>query len=448
LKNNYFEVHKILKKKTYSLFSFIGTFIKSDRKNDFLWVGLGNIYSKALTLFVTFFLARSLGGELFGKYSILNNTINLISGFAAIGLSNTVSRYLATYKIGNINKAGRVYALSEIIGVISAIFFSISALIFSQFIVRYFFNSPDILSLFRFSLVNVIFIVLNGIQNSALNGLGEQKYFSIAIILTSTLQAFLLVIFTIYYGINGLINGLIISSIITFFILKFFVNRSLIDNKIKPHYCSAFEEYSVLIKFSLPGFLAQITTMVVVWLSSVFLVNAQGYKEVGLFNLALQWDLLLKFIPGVVTIIYMPILSRLFFEKKHKEVYDMLLNAAYLVLLGVLVVGVLLYLFSPFLYSLLGNDFESISMMTGILILSSIFSSLASIIGMYLVVYAKMWLALYVNIFWGILFLMLSFFLTSEGALGLAFAYLFSYIVFLILLLYIMNKITKQLINE
>ena len=448
MKHKYIQYTKILKNKTYYLFLFIDTFIKSDRKNDFLWVGLGNIYSKALTMFVTFFLAKSLGGELFGKYSILNNTVNLISGFAAIGLSNTVSRYLATYKIGNIFKAGRIYALSEIIGVISALIFSLVTLVFSEFIVGYVFNSPDILSLFRISIVIIIFTVLNGIQNSALNGLGAQKYFSVAVIITSTLQAFSLVIFTVYYGINGLIIGLIISSIITFIILKIVVNRSLFENKIKPHYRSAFDEYSVLIKFSLPGFLAQITTTIVVWLSSVFLVNAQGYEEVGLFNLALQWDLLLKFIPGIITIIYMPMLSRLFFEKKHKQVYNMLLNAAYLVFFGVLIVGILLYLFSPFLYSLLGNDFNRISTITGVLILSSIFSSLASVIGMYLVVYAKMWLALYVNMFWGILFIILAFFLTSEGALGLAFAYLFSYMLFLSLLYYIMNKLSKQLINE
>lgn len=63
--------------------------------NYYSWTFFSTIIARGLSLLVFIFLARILGAEEFGKFSILQSTMAMIGTFAGMGIGMTATKFIA-----------------------------------------------------------------------------------------------------------------------------------------------------------------------------------------------------------------------------------------------------------------------------------------------------------------------------------------------------------------
>lgn len=64
----------------------------------FIYSFVGAIISKGLIVLTGIVLSRILGEDEYGKYSLINSTIQTFVTFASMGISATMVRYVAIYR--------------------------------------------------------------------------------------------------------------------------------------------------------------------------------------------------------------------------------------------------------------------------------------------------------------------------------------------------------------
>jgi len=190
------------------------------------------------------------------------------------------------------------------------------------------------------------------------------------------------------------------------------------------------QELPVLWKFSIPMLLATSLNMPVTWACRTLLVNEpNGYSEMGVFSAANQWFGFLLFVPGLLGMVVLPVLSeRLGQNDTRRSTKTMLLgikiNAALLV--PIILVGSLA---SPLIMELYGSGFRSGLANPGrfafdrgpVGLRGSDHSRLDGV--------RKNVGALGVNLGWALTFVISTFLLLDLGALGLATARAVAYLV-------------------
>ena len=81
-----------------------------------LWSLGGAAASRAFTLLGSVITARLLGVEGFGKLGVVQSTIGMFAVFASFALGLTATKYVAQWRNSAPHRAGRIIALSEIVG--------------------------------------------------------------------------------------------------------------------------------------------------------------------------------------------------------------------------------------------------------------------------------------------------------------------------------------------
>lgn len=85
-----------------------------------LWNLVAMIASRGSTLVVTIIVARVLGTAKYGEIGIIQSTIGMFGTFAGMGLGVTCTKYLAELKYEDPARAGRIIALTHMVGWFSA----------------------------------------------------------------------------------------------------------------------------------------------------------------------------------------------------------------------------------------------------------------------------------------------------------------------------------------
>jgi len=169
--------------------------------------------------------------------------------------------------------------------------------------------------------------------------------------------------------------------------------------------------------------------MPVVWLTNTILVNQQnGYAELGRFNAANQWRLLIIFIPQILSTVMLPILSDAFSDN-NKETFGAALRIN-LILTWVIALPltiVIIAIREP-LSELFGKYYSGMEILIVILMVTSFLSIINAVIGTALAGSGKMWLGTMMNVCWAVALISATIILAPiYGGLGLALAYLFAY---------------------
>jgi O-antigen/teichoic acid export membrane protein len=157
------------------------------------------------------------------------------------------------------------------------------------------------------------------------------------------------------------------------------------------------------------------------------LVRANDYGELGIFEAADQWKVILLFIPGAICQIVLPIMSSITDTRTFRR--TLLGNFA---LIGgisaILAIGS--WILAPIIMPLYGKTFTN-TMPLVYLAISTIPTALAQILEMTLYSRDKMWTCFGFNIIWGVATVGLSylFLRNHQGASGIALAVLLAYLI-------------------
>ncbi len=189
-------------------------------------------------------------------------------------------------------------------------------------------------------------------------------------------------------------------------------------------------EWRVLRDFAFPALLAGLLVTPAHWLCQAMLANTpNGYNELAVLGVAMQWINVVLFLPGVLARVVLPMLTELVTHGNHLDARRLLMlaigaNAAVAVPIAIIAI-----MFSSRILRLYGPDFQNgTSTMTYAVITAALLSMQAPV-GSMVAASSRMWLGARLNLGWALVYVSLAFVLVDYGSPGVSGAMGIAYVV-------------------
>lgn len=391
------------------------------------WSLLGGVLARGLTFLSFIVVARALGKELLGELAIIQSTAIMISTFAAFGLSLTASKHVAEYRNRNPEKVARILKLSNTVALVSGILFAGLLLVFSTWLSREILAAPHLDYLLKISAIMLLFLALDGAQAGALIGFEAFKVTAKLNFIKGVVTFIVLVIGVYLDGLRGVTIGLVISSIV-----GWFINRIALNKEIKRYSIPVVSlkqcknEFRILWEFSLPSAVSGALIAPTLWACSAMLVNEpSGYEELGIYDVANRFYQIMIFLGVSIGAPLLPILASSKFSTNDKvRKVNVLLTWGF----GLVAIFPLM-LFPEIIEWMFGDKYSGhdLTKTMGIMLLAACLVLYKQGLARALAVENLLWWGALSNLFWAILMLFFAYMLVKFGALGLSVTLLISY---------------------
>lgn len=405
------------------------------------WSLIGSVAVYAAKLFMSIVVARFLGQTSYGAFGVITSTILLFATFAGFGLGMTGTKFLAEHRT-DAQVSGRIVGLIIAVSVLFGLVLAISIYSFADWLSTYALNDPSLADELRIGSCFVIFIILFNAQVGILTGFEEFQQLA----LVSAIEGITLFICTAagayWYGVTGAIWGFGIASLFAAVYCTYAMMEHCRKNGILIQFSFGTLESSVFWGFGFPALVVLILPQIFTWGTRVILAyQSNGYAELGLLNVGFAWSAVISFFPRQISKPSLPILTNLYAEGDLVK-YRSVLNWNILFSLGVTILLVLpITLASKMIMSLYGNEFVEhwfvLVLMVTAFGLGAITISFRDLIASQ----GTMWIQAGHAAMWGGVLIVSSFLLRSQGAQGIAIAFVFSYI-FLLVFQFIYLRLT------
>ena len=198
------------------------------------WVFAGSVIVLVLHFFQKPLLARYLGPDGLGLFSIAIMIAGIIELLATLGIDGAVTKYVAEYK-GHKGKINSLVSSALITVLIIGVITSIALFVFSNTIANIF-NMPPLSLLLKIYALVFPFSLAHAIIISLFNGLREMRYYAFIRILQASLAlTFILALLMLGLGVVGAILGTVFAIFVTMslatVIMKRFVRFTFSDYK-------------------------------------------------------------------------------------------------------------------------------------------------------------------------------------------------------------------------
>lgn len=397
------------------------------------WTLSSSIISKLLTLTSLLVTARILGQEDYGALGMIRSTTLTFASFAGLGLGLTATRFVAEYKNTQPEKAQKIIGLTYTFALASGFFCFIVFFFISDTISGDLMNRPELSQEIKISSFILFFSTLIGAQTGISSGLESFKSIALTNLIAGIISLPVVILATYAYGIKGAVIGLCINQVLVFTVFHFKLAKLLKQNQISfsLSFKHVVNEFGIFWKFTIPGFLATLIPVLVLWLTNTWIIRIpNGYASLAVIDIANQWKEIIMYLPAILGTSILPILSS-FSGPKDARSYGKVIKIYFLVMTGITLTIILpVVIFSTELLNLYGFQPTSDDKLVLILYsVSSIFLIISSGIGQVLISQSRMWQGLVLNTLWGTAYLTLTrYFLQNDyGALGLAWAFFVSY---------------------
>lgn len=324
-------------------------------------VFFGSIINRVLNYAIRILIARGLGVEEYGLFTIAVMIMRIFITFSALGLSEGILRYVSYYRGLNDNERIKgTLIFSFITTFLSSIIITIILFFSSDYIATYWFNSKELIPVLKiFILIIPIGVLATNFVN--LNLAYEKIKYNFWLIDISLQSLRVLTIgFAVLFGLG--ILGVSYFYLISFFmilILMFLISEykifPLIKSKIKAKY-EIFELFSYSWPLIFVGFLDYLMG----WIDTFMIGKLMDVKSVGLYNAALPIANLLTLLPLTFTPLFLPLITKNFASKKMFLVDSLTKNVGKWAFFINFPLLLLMFLFPGFFINLLfGKDYIS-----------------------------------------------------------------------------------------
>jgi O-antigen/teichoic acid export membrane protein len=395
------------------------------------WSLIGGVGSRALTLVSSIIVARLLGKEGYGEVGMVQSTIGLFGVFAGFGLGSTATKYIAEYRIKDPEKAGRILNLTLVISLISGGIMAIACLVISPWLAERTLNRSDLASVLAAGSLLLFISTLGGVQSAALSGFESFRAIARITIWQGAAAPLVAIPCVWFYGVQGAIASFTINAAIGLILCTIALKSECKNFHISQKFDTSFwSERFTIWKFALPSMFSGLMMLPTIWITNTILVNQPGgYSELGLFNAANQWRMVIIFLPGLLAAAILPVLSETHGrEDKSDFRKTVVLNfrATWIVAFPL---TVMIIAFSKPLGALFGKQFLGTSMIISILMVAVFLNLVNATIGAALIGAGRIWIGTAMNLCWAIVLILSSVVLVPLfGGFGLALSYLISYL--------------------
>ena len=290
-------------------------------------------------------------------------------------------------------------------------------------------QAPHLAAEIRLGAAVLFFIALNSAQVGILSGFERFKSIAVNTSIQGVAQALLLVIGAYYWGIIGVIGGMILSSLLLWMLNRHTIRINIPKKSLKGISISK-DTIAILWKFSLPAALSSILVIPVLWWCKTFVVQQASFESMANYDVAEQWNMIILFIPATLAGMIIPILSNTLAEGTAHQ-YRKIVNVSIWINVIISVFATLVFcLLAVFILRSYGTGFTDTATFR-ILIISTIPNAIAAVLGQAIASKGKMWIGFSLNFVWAVWLLLFTLFFVGyleHEALGLALAVLCAYV--------------------
>lgn len=393
------------------------------------WALVGTMISRGLNVLASIVAARFLGKAGYGELGMIQSTIGMFGAFAGFGIGMTATKYVAEYRLTDPDRTTRIIGMSTAMTMFTGSILSLVLIVLSPWLSRNTLAAPHLAGILRVSSGILFFSALNGAQTGALAGFEAFK--SIArVSFFSGLLSFPLMIAGVLLGnLNGAVWALVASMAVNYALshmaLRFEARRAGITLNMS----DCFRERKILWSFSLPAILCTIMVGPVNWSCAAILVNQpNGYAEMGIYNVANQWQAVILFFPATLSASLLPILCNFSGEgnlAQYRKLfwYNVWINGSIALLITSIIA-----IASKWIMLSYGNDFVSGKFVLIMMSVSATIFSVNTVVGSAIISSGRLWIGFIFNVLWAVSMLTAgNLLIPIYGAFGLALSSVIAY---------------------
>jgi O-antigen/teichoic acid export membrane protein len=395
------------------------------------WSLVGAVGLRGGQLLAMILVARWLGREGYGQFSMVQATVGMAGALAGYGLGMTVTRAMACHRDHDRPRAGRIQALTSLTAWGMGGLFAIVLLVTAPWVAAHCLSAPELTWALRLGALTVFLSAVTGVQAGALAGLEAFKI-TAGINVGCGLAMFPALLGGAHWGgLNGAIAGLVAVGVVNWGLNQWAVTHALARAGIVHDWRGCWGEWRLLWSFGVPAFLAGAMTAPVNWGACALLAQLPGgYAELGVFNAVLRIKQTPEMLVGILAAPLLPVLSHCYAHGDRRR-FTLLVLAGLALSMAVIVPPCLVQMVWPSLSFLpYGDQFHGDPRLVRWLMAQGV---LVSVLGMPLgwltASTNRMWLGFFYNLAWGAAYLLLAYVLVRMFlGVGLAAANALAYL--------------------
>lgn len=396
----------------------------------------GAVGSRVLILLANVLLSRMLGQEVYGQYSSISSTVNLFVTFSGVGISATLTRYVAAYREDNERLGIYIRTLSSICFGMSLLL-SCVLFIFSKQISILSTGGAELAVYFRIVAITVFFASMSAVEHSILVGFELFRTSSVVQIIRCFLFCVLGYGMSKLWGIYGAVYALLISHGIQYVISIAVNQKNYRARAVKMVWQWNWELREVTFGYAIPAFVSGLFVMPVHWIGNSMLTRTAGFAQMALFSVANQWMQYITYIPAQMGQMR-PIYTDLFVKGQKRTLRKLMLKISTVTTAAAAGIGVVVCFVSRWILAVYGDSYVSGQSVFILMVIAAVLYTAQVQTGFMLQAMNKMWISVGINGIWGISLIAVFAGLLSRGAMGYAAAYCAAYLISLVIQLALM----------
>lgn len=391
--------------------------------NGAIWSVAGSAVASGLMLLAMMFVARILGKEAYGKFVVVQSTLGMVGAFAGFGIGAAATRYVAELRRSDPHRLANILALTERSVVAFGAIGTIGLAIASDYIAVHVVNSAALAGPLAIAAFSVFFSAVDGYQKSVLIGVEAMRPLALGAVFAAAVSVPLTILAANLYGLEGAAVALVINAMVQAAVSRVQIWRHLTRLGIAANGVGCLREWRILRDFALPSLIATVLVTPVHWVSQMLLVNsADGYAQVAILGVAMQWFNAAMFVPNIAGRIVLPVLTEQMTLGKDNQAAKVLKLTILANVAFALPLALVLAAGSPWLIAAYGQEFQGNGLPLAVIGFVACLAVSAVPLGQFLAAENRMWVGAGLNCGWALVYLLAAWQLTDHGAVGIVLA--------------------------
>lgn len=341
--------------------------------NDSFWSLFGNVINKGFAIVAGIIIARVLGKDIFGEYSIIKSTMTSAALFSNFGLVYTSTKFISESNKKSKKDLKLIISYSNKVVFILSSFTAILLFFSAEYVSNVVFNESSLKAPLQIFGLLIVANSLTALQIGVLSGLGKFKEMSRINTITGLVTFVLSVILVFLYGFYGALWALLIAQFVNWCLNYMLVNKSLPNN-------ISFTKKSKtilkdLLKFSFPVAIQEAVYSVFSWTILYLILREASFGEVGLYRASLQLNAAILFIPGILRNVILSHLSSAD-DKNHSKILKTVLKINFT---ATIIPAIVLFVGAGYVAKLYGETFVNLDDIIRIAVFITVFVSISNV---------------------------------------------------------------------
>ncbi len=347
----------------------------------YLW---GLVLSTVISAVGTIFIARLLGSDQYGLYTIVLTAPTLIVTFRDWGMNSAMVKFTAQYRAEQrVAEIRSIFVSGILFEIILGLGLSVVSLLLSGFLASTLFNRPSIAPLIEIASFSILAGALVTAATAAFTGFEKMELNSIMLVFQSIFKTGLIVALVILgLGTSGAVMGFVVSMFVGGIIGILLVWRLYASlPKVAGHRLEIKAYITTMLTYSLPLSFAAIISSLLPHIYSLLLpIYVTDNMAIGNYGVANNFVVLITFFALPVTTMIFPAFSKLNPTKDREALRSVFqFSVKYASLLVVPVCALVMCLSVPAVHTLFGSTYSSAPLFLALLAGQYLFTTFGSL---------------------------------------------------------------------